>query len=128
MGKGKRTAAGCAPSCAGVGAYTRDSELTIAIPKKICANLETFSSESSGRETNAPAAGGTRCSLGDEWRRSSNFAPKAPEASERDLARKLCQQISKWKVMRAPLRTRTAAGVPVERRSRRRPALERLSA
>jgi hypothetical protein len=55
---------------------------------------------------------------------------KDPGASERDLARKLRQQICEWKMnmMRAPLRTRTAAGVPVERRSRRRPALEGLSA
>jgi hypothetical protein len=56
------------------------------------------------------------------------LSQQTPEAFERDLARKLRQQVSEWKTMRAPLRTRTAAGVPVERHSRRRPAVERLSA
>jgi hypothetical protein len=40
------------------------------------------------------------------------------EASEQDLARKLRLQVSEWKTMRAPFRTRTATGVPVERRYR----------
>jgi hypothetical protein len=45
------------------------------------------------------------------------FSPKTPEASERDLARKLRQQVCEWKMMRVPLRTCTAlacrsSGVP----------------
>jgi hypothetical protein len=56
------------------------------------------------------------------------ISPQTPEAPERDLARKLRQEVAEWKAVRAPLRTCTAAGVPVERRSRRRSAAERLSA
>jgi len=51
-----------------------------------------------------------------------------PEALERDLARKLRQQVAKWKTRRSPARTRTAAGVRVERRFRRRPIIAPLSA
>ena len=50
-----------------------------------------------------------------------------PDASERDLARKLRHEVDEWKTIRAPLRTRTAAGVQVERRSRRRPPVDRVS-
>jgi len=50
------------------------------------------------------------------------------EASERDLARRLRQQAVQWKTIRGRRQERTAAGVPVERYSRRRLAVERLSA
>ncbi len=53
---------------------------------------------------------------------------QTPEAFERDLARKLRQQVAEWKTIRAPARTRTAGGVPVERRLRRRPRRDRLCA
>jgi hypothetical protein len=42
------------------------------------------------------------------------------ETSERDLARKLRQQIAEWKAMRSPARTRTASGIQVEHRFKRR--------
>lgn len=48
------------------------------------------------------------------------------ETSEQDLAQKLLQQVAEWKTSRTPARTRTAAGVQVERRFRRHPD-ERLS-
>jgi hypothetical protein len=51
-----------------------------------------------------------------------------PEAPERDLARKVRQHVAEWKTMRSPARTRTAAGVQVERRFRLRPGAARLSA
>jgi hypothetical protein len=51
-----------------------------------------------------------------------------PEASERDLARKLRQQVDDWKTMHSPARTRTAAGVRVERHFRRRPTIEHPTA
>lgn len=50
------------------------------------------------------------------------------EASERDFARKLQEQVAEWKTLRSPARTRTAAGVRVERRFRRRPGVTLLSA
>lgn len=58
---------------------------------------------------------------------TTELSERTPTGSERDLARKLRQQVVEWKMMRAPARTRTAGGVPVERRFRRRPTLDRLS-
>ena len=49
-----------------------------------------------------------------------------PEAIEPDLARELQRQVAEWKAMRAPLRSRTASGVQVERRFKRRPAISTL--
>jgi hypothetical protein len=43
-----------------------------------------------------------------------------PEAIEPNLARELQRQVAEWKAMRAPLRSRTASGVRVERRYKRR--------
>ncbi|MBP0113852.1 MULTISPECIES: hypothetical protein [Bradyrhizobium] len=43
-----------------------------------------------------------------------------PDALERDLARKLQEQVVEWKTMRSPALSRTAAGVPVKRRFTRR--------
>ena len=42
------------------------------------------------------------------------------DSSQREFARKLQQQLAEWKTLRSPARTRTADGVPVERRFRRR--------
>ncbi|WP_128962319.1 hypothetical protein [Bradyrhizobium guangzhouense] len=42
-----------------------------------------------------------------------------PDTTEQDLARKLLQQVAEWKTSRTPARTRTAAGVRVERRFKR---------
>lgn len=44
------------------------------------------------------------------------------EAAERDFARTLQEHVAEWKTLRMRDRTRTAAGVKVERRFRRRPA------
>ncbi|MDA9406292.1 hypothetical protein [Bradyrhizobium sp. CCBAU 45384] len=44
------------------------------------------------------------------------------ENAERDFARNLQKQVAEWKALRSPARTRTADGVRVERRFRRRPA------
>lgn len=41
------------------------------------------------------------------------------EGSERDLARKLLQQVAEWRTGRTPVRMRTSAGVMVERRTKR---------
>ncbi len=49
------------------------------------------------------------------------------ESSERDLARKLLHQVSEWKTIRSPARTRTSGGVQVERRFRRRPTISAVS-
>jgi hypothetical protein len=59
---------------------------------------------------------------------TTELSQQTADAFERDLARKLRQQISEWMTMRAPARTRTAGGVPVERRFRRRLRLDQLSA
>ena len=42
-----------------------------------------------------------------------------PDAIEPDVARELQRQVAEWKAMRAPLRSRTASGVQVERRFKR---------
>ncbi len=39
------------------------------------------------------------------------LSQQTPEPFDRDLARKLRQQVTEWKTRRAPLRTRTAGGV-----------------
>ncbi|HZV07568.1 MAG TPA: hypothetical protein VE999_20955 [Gemmataceae bacterium] len=57
----------------------------------------------------------------------SQTSEEIAEALDRDLARKLQQQVAEWTAMRAPVMTRTAAGIRVERRSRRRPDFNRLS-
>jgi len=57
----------------------------------------------------------------------SQTSEEIAEALDRDLARKLQQQVAEWKAMRAPVMTRTPDGIRVERRSRRRPDLNRLS-
>ena len=49
-----------------------------------------------------------------------------PEVIDADLARELQRQVAEWKAMRAPLRSRTASGVQVERRFKRRPAISSL--
>ena len=49
-----------------------------------------------------------------------------PEAIEPDVARELQRQVAEWKAMRPPLRSRTASGVQVERRFRRRPVTAAL--
>jgi hypothetical protein len=56
------------------------------------------------------------------------LSQQTAEASKRDLVRKPRQQVLEWKTIRGRRRERTAAGVPVERYSRRRLAVERLSA
>jgi hypothetical protein len=56
-----------------------------------------------------------------------DLSQQTAETSERDPARKLRQQVLEWKTIRGR-RERTAADVPVERYSRRRPPVERLSA
>ncbi|MBB4382964.1 hypothetical protein [Bradyrhizobium sp. SBR1B] len=60
--------------------------------------------------------------------RTIEMRRESPEALERDLARKLQQQVAEWKTMRSPALSRTAAGVPVERRFRRRALPGRTSA
>jgi hypothetical protein len=52
---------------------------------------------------------------------TDEISQQTAEASERNLARKLREQIAEWKTMRAPARTRTAHGVRVERRPLRTP-------
>lgn len=49
-----------------------------------------------------------------------------PEAIDPDLARELQRQVAEWQAMRAPLRSRTASGVQVERRFKRRPVISTL--
>ena len=45
----------------------------------------------------------------------SQTSEEIAEALDRDLARKLQQQVAEWKAMRAPAMTRTAAGIRVDR-------------
>jgi hypothetical protein len=59
---------------------------------------------------------------------TSEISQQTSGALERDLARKLRRQVAEWKTMREPVRTRTAAGVRVERRSRRHSKIGRFPA
>ena len=56
----------------------------------------------------------------------SEISQDKPEAIDPDLARELQRQVAEWKAMRAPLRSRTAAGGQVERRFKRRPVIPSL--
>jgi hypothetical protein len=56
------------------------------------------------------------------------ISQRTAEFSERDLARKLRLQVPNGRRCAHPIRTRTAGGFQVERRSRRRPSAECLSA
>ena len=58
----------------------------------------------------------------------TQLSQSEPEAIEPDVARELQRQVAEWKVMRAPLRSRTASGAPVERRFKRRPFTAALQA
>ncbi|WLB24296.1 hypothetical protein [Bradyrhizobium japonicum] len=49
-----------------------------------------------------------------------------PETIDPDLARELQRQVAEWKATRAPLRSRTASGVQVERRFKSRPVISSL--
>jgi hypothetical protein len=59
---------------------------------------------------------------------TDEISERTAEFSERNLAIKLRRQVGEWRTMRVPIRTRTARDVQIERRFRRRPAAERLSA
>ena len=48
------------------------------------------------------------------------------EAIDPDVARELQRQVAEWKAMRAPVRSRTASGVQVERRFKRQPVISSL--
>ncbi|BBO02005.1 hypothetical protein BwSH20_36620 [Bradyrhizobium ottawaense] len=56
----------------------------------------------------------------------TDLSQDKPEAIEPDVARELQRQVAEWKAMRAPLRSRTASGVQVERRFKRRPVTAAL--
>jgi hypothetical protein len=48
-----------------------------------------------------------------------NLPDHVTKAFEKRWARKLQQQVATWRTTSSPVRTRTDAGVPVERRPRR---------
>ena len=55
---------------------------------------------------------------------TTDLSQQTPDGFEQDLAHKLRQQFSEWRMMRAPARTLTADGVPVARRFRGRLRLD----